>query len=67
MSVLAYVSSLQENVLFSSLLLVLQSVISTRKLSPTERNRIVFSYESIRVFIILFYNYLFSYCFLSPD
>ena len=51
MSVLASVSTIYENVLFSYFLLVLHSVTSNRKLS--QRNRLVFPLESFRTSLVV--------------
>lgn len=67
MSVLACISILQGSALFSSLLLVPQSVTSVRKLSLNQRKRLVLSYVSIRLCIILFYNYSFMYFILPTN
>ena len=66
MSVLASISILQESVLFPSLLLHLQSVTFAGKLSFTQLKQTtetyMLPYASIRLCIILFYNYSFMYC-----
>ena len=51
MSVLASVSTIYENVLFSYFLLVLHSITSNRKLS--ERNRLVLPLESFRTSLVV--------------